>query len=114
MAHPIVLAQSWVARITEGLRYIADRLDAPGMFLVAIADSSFLSIPEGNDILIVIMSTGKTWSRMAYYVSMTTLGSILGCLLLYTVGRKGGSPLLRRRFSERNIARAEALYRKYG
>jgi len=89
-------------------------LDASGMFLVAVADSSFLSIPEGNDLLIVILSTGKTWDRMAYYVAMTILGSTIGCLLLYAVGRKGGSPLLRRRFSAQAVERAESLFRRYG
>jgi membrane protein DedA with SNARE-associated domain len=84
------------------------------MFLVAIADSSFLSIPEGNDILIVMKSTGGPWQPMLYYVLMTSLGSIAGCVLLYTLGRRGGSPLLHRRFSPRSVQRAEALFQKYG
>jgi len=82
--------------------------------VLAIGDSSFLSVPEGNDLLIVILSAGKSWGNMAYFVSMTILGSVLGCLLLYTLGRKGGSPMLRRRFSQENIDRAERLFKKYG
>lgn len=82
--------------------------------LIAIGDSSFLSMPEGNDLLIVLLSTGKSWGNMAYFVSMTTIGSVIGCMLLYFVGRKGGSPLLRRRFSEQKIERAEKLVGKYG
>src|SRR5689334_19009403 len=97
--YSIILLQSWLAHMGEALHQIATTLGAPGMFLVAVADSSFLSIPEGNDLLIVILSMGKPWGRVVYYVLMTSLGSILGCVLLYTVGRKGGSPLLRRRFS---------------
>ncbi len=85
-----------------------------GLLLVAIADSSFFSVPEGNDALIVMLSTGSTWRSMAYYVAMTTIGSVVGCLILYTVGRKGGSPLLRRRFSEKNIKMAERLFERYG
>jgi len=34
----------------------------------------------------------RDMGRMSYYVAMTTLGSILGCLALYTVGRKGEAP----------------------
>ena len=83
------------------------------MFL-AVADSSFLSIPEGNDLLIVILSTGGSWSNMIYYVGMTITGSVIGCLLLYYVGRRGGSPLLRRRFSAKSIERAEKLFERYG
>jgi len=105
---------TWLAKMGELMRAVATMLDGPGMMLVAVADSSFLSIPEGNDFLIVILSTGKTWSRMAYYVGMTTAGSIVGCTLLYLVGRRGGSPLLRRRFSARSVKRAERLFEKYG
>src|SRR5687767_13391387 len=104
----------WLAKIGQWLHYIAINLGAPGMFLVAIADSSFLSIPEGNDILIVILSIGQSWERMAFYVAVTTLGSITGCLLLFTVGRKGGSPFLHKKFSEKNIALAERMYKRYG
>jgi len=82
--------------------------------ILAIADSSFLTVPEGNDLLIVILSTGKSWGNMAYYVSMTVLGSVIGCFLLYSIGRKGGSPLLRRRFAQSKIDRAELLFKKYG
>lgn len=75
---------------------LATSLGGPGLFLVALADSSFLSVPEGNDLLIVILSTGKSWGTMSYYVSMTVLGSIAGCSLLYWVGRRGGRFMERR------------------
>jgi len=105
---------SWLTRIGELLLQIATSLGGPGLLIVALLDSSFLSLPEGNDLLIVILSIGNTWQGMAYYVAMTTAGSIIGCLLLYSVGRKGGRPLLKKRFSSRKIAKAEALYEKYG
>lgn len=84
------------------------------VLLLAIADSSILSVPEGSDLLIVILSTGKSWGNMAYYVSMTVTGSIVGCLILYTIGRKGGRTILRKRFSEKKIERAERLYGRHG
>jgi len=101
-------------KLTHFLQGIVTALGGPGLFFVAILDSSFLSIPEGNDILIVVLSIGATWGRMAYYVTMTTLGSILGCLALYTVGRKGGSPLLKRKFSAETVAWAEKQYERFG
>lgn len=89
-------------------------LDGPGMLIVALLDSSFFSIPEGNDLLIIGLSIGKAWSRVTYYIAMTTIGSILGCILLFTVGRRGGSPFLRRRLSARRHEWVEALFQKYG
>ncbi len=88
-------------------------LGGPGLFFIAIADSSFLSIPEGNDLLIVILSTGQSWERMVYFASMTILGSVTGCILLFSVGRRGGG-FLARRLSPKRIADFEAAYRKWG
>jgi len=84
------------------------------VLLLAIGDSSFISVPEGNDLLIVILSTGGSWGNMAYYVSMTVIGSVTGCFLLYSVGRKGGRTILKKRFSVQKIERAEKAYNKYG
>jgi len=91
------------------LYQLALGLGGPGLFLLALADSSFLSIPEGNDLLIVVLSTGQSWGRMTYLVVMTTLGSVAGCTLLYLVGRRGG------RFAERRLSlvRAERMARLY-
>jgi len=83
------------------------------LFLIAMFDSSFLSLPEVNDILIVTLSI-KDPSSMLYYCLMTTLGSISGCLILYAMGRKGGEVLLHKRFSREKVERVSRWYRKYG
>ncbi len=106
--------QHWLIKLGGTIYAAISGLGGIGVMILAIFDSSFLSVPEGNDLLIVILSTGKSWGNMAYYVSMTVIGSVIGCFLLYTVGRQGGSPLLRRRFSQSKIERAEKLFKKYG
>ncbi len=103
-----------LTKIRALLYSFALSLDGLGIFLVAITDSSFLTIPEGNDLLIVILSTGSSWHRMLTYVAITIAGSVTGCLLLYAVGRSGGSPLLHRRFAPANVQRAESLFARYG
>jgi len=110
----ILSNQHWLARLGGSAYDFITRFGGAGVMALAIADSSFLSIPEGNDLLIVILSTGGSWGNMAYYVCMTIAGSVIGCLLLYYVGRKGGSPLLKRRFSPKSIERAEKLFKRYG
>jgi membrane protein YqaA with SNARE-associated domain len=91
----------------------ARAVGGPGLFLVAFLDSSLLSLPEINDLLIIWMVTQHP-GLMVYYATMATLGSVVGCLLLYYLGRKGGDAMLRRRFHERHIDRAMELSRKYG
>jgi membrane protein DedA with SNARE-associated domain len=110
----MLIEQHWWARLWGELSSSIHHFGGLGVMLLAIGDSSFLSVPEGNDLLIVLLSAGKSWGTMAYYVAMTTFGSVIGCILLYSVGRKGGSPILKRRFSAKKIERAEKLFARYG
>lgn len=85
----------------------------PGLLLIGFLDSSFLSFPEVNDLLIVFMVT-RHKHLLLYYSMMATLGSVLGCLALYYVARKGGEAFLRKRFKAHHVEKGLALYRKYG
>jgi membrane protein YqaA with SNARE-associated domain len=67
----------------------AGGLGAPGLFLISFLDSSVLTFPVINDLLLVELSMQRH-SRMALYALMAASGSTLGCLLLYYLARKGG------------------------
>lgn len=83
------------------------------MFVIALLDSSFLSFPQVNDILIIVLST-KNPSRMPYYAGLTTLGSLIGCFMLYFVARRGGEAFIRKRIKGKRVDRLIGLYQKYG
>ena len=102
-----------MSRIVEWVQSFALSLGGPGLFVIAFLDSSFLSFPEVNDLLIIWLTTQHK-ERMVYYALMTTLGSISGCLALYLLARKGGETFLRKRFSERHVERAMEQFRRYG
>jgi len=102
-----------MARFLSWVQGLAFALGGPGVFLIALLDSSFLSFPEVVDLLIVVLVTHHK-ERMLYYAGLATLGSIAGCFLLYYVGRAGGEAFLRRRFHERHVDRALAVFQKYG
>src|SRR5205807_10112562 len=89
----------------DRLRALALALGAPGLILIAFLDSSFLSLPEIADLLVVYMVTQHK-SRMVVYVVATTIGSIAGCMAMYWIGRKGGEALVRRRFATGPVDRA--------
>jgi membrane protein YqaA with SNARE-associated domain len=91
----------------------ARELGGAGLFVIALLDSSFLSFPQVNDLLIIVLST-KYPERMPYYAGMTTIGSIIGCYLLYGVARRGGEVFLRKRVKGRYADRAIALYQRHG
>jgi membrane protein YqaA with SNARE-associated domain len=100
-------------RIVEWVQALAMSLGAPGLFVVAFLDSSFLSLPEINDLLLVWMVTQHE-SRMVVYAASATAGSIAGCLALYYVGRVGGEAVLRKRFRSETVDRGIAVFQRYG
>jgi len=51
---------------------------------------------------------------MLYYVAMTVAGSVVGCLALHYLGRKGGEALVRRKFTGEKIERAMATLQRNG
>jgi membrane protein YqaA with SNARE-associated domain len=102
-----------MAKIVEWAQGFALALGAPGLFVVAILDSSILTLPEINDILVVLLVT-RHKARLALYAGAATAGSIVGSLVLFTIGRKGGEALLRKRFSVERSTRAMAFLQKYG
>ena len=61
-----------------------------GLFLVAFFDSSFLSMPEINDILVVTAAPDPATAWI--YVLMATLGSLAGCLVLSGWAAAAGRP----------------------
>jgi len=88
-------------------------LAAPAMVIIGALDSSLLSLPEINDYLVV----GRCFKdpTAAYYFPLfAAVGSVLGCNLLYTIVRRGGQAVLRKRFKLAQIKRVERAYERFG
>ena len=60
-----------IATFLSTIQDWASGLGGFGLFIIALLDSSFLSFPQVNDLLIIVLST-KYPERMPYYASMTT------------------------------------------
>src|SRR5580765_7261016 len=100
-----------MGRFVDWVQSLALGLGAPGLFIAGFLDSSFLSLPEVNDILLIWMTTQHK-SRMVLYASSATLGSTAGCLALYYLGTKGS--FVTSRFSGDRADRALASLRRHG
>jgi membrane protein YqaA with SNARE-associated domain len=84
-----------------------------GLFFVALCDSSFISLPEINDLLVVYFCTRH--KEHAYLYALTaTLGSVTGCALLYGLGRWKGYGLLLRKYPRSRLERTLSFFQKYG
>jgi len=106
----LAIIARWLERYVLGLPiYLA----APAMIIIGALDSSLLSLPEINDYLVV----GRCFRQhhaVFYFPLFAALGSVLGCFLLYTIMRRGGQAVLRRRFSIDSIKRVEKAYARFG
>jgi membrane protein YqaA with SNARE-associated domain len=102
-----------VKSFLAAIQNAAIAMGGPGLFLIAYLDSSFLSFPEVNDIMIIGMVMRHP-QRLVYYALMSTIGSVLGCLSIYYLARKGGEAFLRKRFKEHHVDRAMVLIQRYG
>src|SRR5207302_9043786 len=67
----------------------ASGLGAPGLFLISFLDSSVLTFPVINDLLLIELSMEHP-ARMPLYAFMAALVSVLGCVVLSFIARKGG------------------------
>lgn len=60
-----------------------------GIFAVAFLDSSVLPLPFLTDALVMRLCIERP-ARMLYYAALATLGSLLGCIWIYWLAKKGG------------------------
>jgi membrane protein YqaA with SNARE-associated domain len=84
----------------------------PGLLLVAFLDSAAVPLPGGPDALIMLLA----WQRPAltYLIVLTAaIGSTLGCLILYGIGKKGGEKALSR-FNPHKVAWVERKMQRHG
>ncbi len=77
-------------------------LGAFGPLLLGIADSSFLFLPFGNDLLVVTL-TARHHGDLPFYVVTAAMGSTLGVVLLDLVCRKGGEEGLKKMMKPRRL-----------
>ncbi len=103
-------AALWLQQFIVGMPiYVA----APAMVIIGALDSSLLSLPEINDYL-VVARCHSDHSAVFYFPLFAAAGSVLGCLLLYTIMRRGGQAVMRKRFRADHIERVERAYARFG
>jgi len=105
-----------MSRFVEHLKTLAAALSnfgGPGLALLTFLDSSILPLPEIPDFALcgLVIQHPDRWP---YYAAMATLGSLAGCYILFTIGRKGGHAILAKYVHAKRIDSGMAAFRKYG
>ena len=107
----------WLLAIARWLEYnvigMPLYIAAPAMVIIGALDSSLLSLPEINDYL-VVGRCFKNPSAAFYFPLFAATGSVIGCNLLYSIVRRGGQAVLRKRFNLQSIKRVERAYERFG
>ncbi|HVF51507.1 MAG TPA: VTT domain-containing protein [Pyrinomonadaceae bacterium] len=107
----------WLRGVAEWLQHfivsVPIYVAGPAMVVIGALDSSLLSLPEINDYLVVARCISDHKAAL-YFPLFAALGSVLGCMLLYTIMRRGGQAVMRNRFRAEHIERVERAYARYG
>jgi membrane protein YqaA with SNARE-associated domain len=99
---------SFLHRLSDYLLFMG----IPGLFAITFIDSAAVPLAGGPDTVILLLA----WQRPTIYLLIglvAAVGSTLGCLVLYGIGRKGGEKALSK-FDPRKKEWIETRMREYG
>jgi len=100
-------------RLTAALFAFILKFGGLGLLVIGILDSSYLFVPWGNDLLVVAMAAHHPSVQNALnYAGMSTVGSVLGCLLVDITLRPLGAQGLERHLSQRRLKQVREKVRK--
>ncbi|GEM_PF-116167 len=71
-----------------------------GLFAISFLDSAFVPLPSGPDLVMIALSASNH-TMMPLYALAATVGSTIGCTILYLIARCAGMAALRRIRPER-------------
>ncbi|MGH9847782.1 MAG: YqaA family protein [Blastocatellia bacterium] len=102
----------WFKDISNSVVTMPIYLAAPMMVLIGALDSSLLSLPEVND-YITVARVANNPIEVYYFPLFPAIGSVIGCLALYRIARRGGQ-FVTKRFKPEHFEWARNMYRKWG
>jgi len=82
-----------------------------GLLIVGVLDSSFLTMPLANDLLVVALSASHH-HRFLYYALMAAAGSTAGCAVVDVAGRKVNEKV-QEKVSSKRLKFVESHIRKH-
>src|ERR1051326_6807801 len=101
-------------KITNALSKLSQYLVSVGpfgLFTIAFLDSVMIPMPGGVDAVLLLLAASRP-SWMLIYVAAATVGSTLGCVVLYRISQRAGKRALSR-FSESKQKRVKDLIDRY-
>lgn len=98
----------------EWLRQYAVEAGISGLFTLSVIDSAGVPTGGGPDIAIALMASLRSDVLfLTGLIASAVVGSVIGCYILYWIGRRGGDTV-GQRFAPDTIARARAQLKRHG
>jgi membrane protein YqaA with SNARE-associated domain len=88
-------------------------LGAPGLFFLAVVDSTPIPTLGGVDILTAILAARHVEPWWVYGI-VAAAGSVLGAYLTFRAARAGGSAYLKKKFGEARVTKFLDLFERWG
>jgi len=88
-------------------------LGAAGLVLIGIIDQSFIPIPGGIDMLLILLAASRKDPAIVYW-SMAMFGAVFGAWLTYRISKKAGKEALEKRLPRKRIKYIEDTFKKGG
>ena len=104
--------KGWLLGISKQVLLMPVWLAAPMTILVGALDSSLFSLPEVND-YITIYRVAHSPNEVWYFPLFPAIGSVIGCMILYTIAQRGGQFVMRR-FDSAHLEMVRKLYLRWG
>ena len=80
---------SFLKSLSLKLGHVLALYGGVGLFAMSFLDSSFVPFPGINDLALIVLA-GQHPARAPFYAFMSTVGSLLGCYVVYGIARSGG------------------------
>lgn len=84
-----------------------------GLLIMAVLDSAGIPLPTGVDAMLVILSSLNP-AAAALYAGLSILGSLIGCQILFMIGRQGGKMYLDKKTEYGKAKKFRDWFQKYG
>lgn len=84
-----------------------------GLLIMAILDSAGIPLPTGVDSMLVILSSLNP-AAAALYAGLSIFGSLIGCQILFMIGRQGGKIYLDRKTEQGRAKKFRDWFQTYG
>ncbi|NMB47144.1 MAG: DedA family protein [Firmicutes bacterium] len=96
--------------ILDWLRHLTGVLNPTNLLILAGIESIFFPIPPDTMLIPLVLLDPQ---RGLLFAGLTTVGSVVGAIIGYLLGRWGGRPLLEKLVSRDKLEQVETLYHRY-